>query len=72
MTAYCAQSQHGDLWFNYRAEDVVKPICNLCPERDPCLERALTLETGIPMADVLGVWGGLGPSDRLPLLGWPV
>lgn len=51
-----------DLWFPERGQNphpLVKATCARCKFRDPCLEIALSIDSG----SVYGVWGGLTTSQ---------
>ena len=70
IDAACAQIG-GDLWFpyHYDANSVELPvsICNECPVRELCLDRAMQAEGGVPGRRRYGIFGGLMPTERADL-----
>jgi WhiB family redox-sensing transcriptional regulator len=49
--------------------NAAKRICGTCTERAACLEFALSVEArGLSQGRPHGVYGGLSPTERLPLL----
>lgn len=67
-SALCHQFPDPDsLWFPNQGESerITKALCQMCPERVPCLDYAMTHE---PERGVrFGIWGGLGPTQRARL-----
>lgn len=60
------RSVDADLWFPEKGSNVVSPvaICNECPVRLLCLDKAMRSEVGKHRQFRLGIWGGMGPRAR--------
>lgn len=62
-----------DLFFPESAEEsrrvlrLIKPLCERCPVRIECVQRALEFEKGKDGSHCFGIWGGLTSKQRQAL-----
>lgn len=64
--ALCTKVGHPDDWFPKKTGPALGPVkvCNACPVRMLCLERALKLEKDKPLGEIWGIVGGLTAEQR--------